>query len=100
TSGSSNGDAALGRIDLGSDAAARDHLVHPALLDGALHLLSAIFRNRNGSSTYLPAGADAVHFHAAAGRACYAHTVVRKQSRDGQGSAHVGRWDDGGPAAV
>lgn len=100
TSGSSNGDAALGRIDLGSDAAARDHLVHPALLDGALHLLSAIFRNRNGSSTYLPAGADAVHFHAAAGRACYAHTVVRKQSRDDEVSADVVLLDDAGTAAI
>jgi acyl transferase domain-containing protein/NADPH:quinone reductase-like Zn-dependent oxidoreductase/NAD(P)-dependent dehydrogenase (short-subunit alcohol dehydrogenase family)/acyl carrier protein len=100
TSGSSNGDAALGRIDLGSDAAARDHLMHPALLDGALHLLSAIFRNRNGSSTYLPAGADAVHFHAAAGRACYAHTVVRKQSRDDEVSADVVLLDDAGTAAI
>ena len=100
SSGSANGDSAFGRIQLGSPADARDHLVHPALLDGALHLLSAAFRSRNGSGTFLPAGADTVEFHAPAGNVCHALAMVHPQTGDDEVSADVVLLDDRGAATV
>lgn len=88
--------SALGRVELTTGSTVQDHLVHPALLDGALHLLSALVGNEDATSTFLPAGADAVHFHKAAGRACYALASVRPQLNADEVSADVVLLDDRG----
>jgi acyl transferase domain-containing protein/NADPH:quinone reductase-like Zn-dependent oxidoreductase/NAD(P)-dependent dehydrogenase (short-subunit alcohol dehydrogenase family)/acyl carrier protein len=63
------------------------YLIHPALLDAALQVLSDLVPDRTG--TYLPVGADRVEVSGRADGELWAHAVLRPDGRSGAGGGEV-----------
>src|SRR5690606_41291682 len=68
---------ALGRVELPAETVVAGYTLHPALLDGALHLLAGITGNADADATFLPSGVDSIRVHEPAGAACWVHASVR-----------------------
>src|SRR5690606_27769208 len=74
---------ALGRVELASGTDAVAYGLHPALLDGAFHLLAGISAEGDEDATYLPSGVDEIMVHAPGSSSCW----VRATVRDANGAA-------------
>jgi acyl transferase domain-containing protein/NAD(P)-dependent dehydrogenase (short-subunit alcohol dehydrogenase family) len=73
-----SGESALGEISL-PDMVAKDtdeYYLHPVLLDAALQVMCAVFREVDDRDVYLPVAIDRVRVHQRAGTAGWSHVKV------------------------